>query len=127
MDFIAVFKNGQKTRVKNCAEYDVVQPYNIPLVRVRRGENMSYINPAACLYWGREDHFEEVKPEPEKLHEEVQPAPETLYDLMLGDLLSLPNCNDCAMAPRNGCGFCPGIGEQVRFNCPLHVPKEADT
>lgn len=113
MDFIAVFKNGQKTRVKNCTYYDIVQPYGLPLVRVRRGENQSFINPAECLYWGIEEHFEEVQPESE-----------TPYKQKLEELLSLPNCQDCAMAPRNGCGFCPRVGETVRINCPLHIAKE---
>ena len=38
------------------------------------------------------------------------------------DLVSkLPNCNDCEIV--RACIYAPQIGENVRINCPLHVPK----
>lgn len=41
---------------------------------------------------------------------------------MLDDILSLPNCHDCADSDK--CEYLPDWGDHVRFNCPLHVPKK---
>ena len=49
------------------------------------------------------------------------------YKDELARLLSLPNCTDCGLLIRRPerCEFIPKIGEGVRINCPLWVPREA--
>ncbi len=37
-------------------------------------------------------------------------------------LVSLPNCNDCAIVRQ--CEFAPRLGADVRINCPLHVERK---
>lgn len=39
-------------------------------------------------------------------------------------LMDLPNCNSCRESGTNACGCCPGIGEDVRINCPMWAPKK---
>lgn len=36
-------------------------------------------------------------------------------------LMNLPNCNDCHL--NDTCGARPKLGETVRINCPMHIPK----
>ena len=59
-------------------------------------------------------------------HEERLALRKTL--IYLADILALADtienmhcCNDCAI--RRECGYCPRLGENVRYNCPLWKGK----
>lgn len=73
MNFIAVFKNGQKVRVKNCTSYKISTDQNVPMGYVGVVAELDhvtscrvFINPAEALYWGAEEQFQDVTPEPKK-------------------------------------------------------------
>ena len=64
-----------------------------------------------------------TKDERQKLKETIL----YLYDamLMLDTIEQMNNCNTCGIKKK--CGYCPRLGENVRYNCPLWEVAEDDS
>jgi len=43
--------------------------------------------------------------------------------ILLRQILSTGNCNDCK---NKNCGYCPEPGRIVRYNCPFYISKESE-
>ena len=37
--------------------------------------------------------------------------------IAVNDMMEMHNCNDCGI--KNKCEYAPGLGQKVRWNCPL--------
>ena len=55
-----------------------------------------------------------------RLIEDVEYLP--AYLRLLKEIVKSGNCNDCAK--EQSCEYVPGLGEQVRYNCPHYEMKE---
>jgi len=54
-------------------------------------------------------------------------AAETIEQLQVftKQILALPTCQECEI--QKTCGYCPRIGQTVRYHCPLYVgPRKVD-